>query len=88
MRNVITGDGHFIGEQQTLDAMERDYFYPQLSDRTEPSVWREQGAKSLHEVAREKAVELLAQAPTSCVDTSALEKIHQRYPIAQHLLSL
>ena len=87
MRNVITGDGHFIGEQQTLDAMERDYYYPQLSDRTEPSVWRERGAKSLNEVAREKALELLSQAPSSCVDTGVLEKIHQRYPIAQHLLS-
>jgi len=37
MKDVITGEGHFIGEIQTMEAMERDYFYPKLGDRLEPS---------------------------------------------------
>ena len=44
MKNVITGEGHFIGETQTMEAMERDYFYPRLGDRLEPTAWAEAGA--------------------------------------------
>ncbi len=86
MRSVITGEGHFIGEQQTLEAMERDYFYPALSDRTEPDVWRENGAKSINEVARERALELLAGAPASYIDDSVERTLRQNYPIASGLL--
>ena len=45
MKNVITGAGHFIGETQTMQAMERDYFYPSLGDRLEPGEWMEKGSE-------------------------------------------
>ena len=43
MRDVVGGAGHFIGEAGTLAAMERDYFYPRLGDRLEPTAWAEAG---------------------------------------------
>lgn len=33
---AVLGDGHFLGGKHTFAAMERDYFYPSLSDRDEP----------------------------------------------------
>lgn len=86
MRNVITGEGHFIGEQQTLNAMERDYFYPPLSDRSDPEVWQQQGAKALNDVARERATELLNNAPASYLSDAQEQQIRNDYPIAHHLL--
>jgi len=39
IREAVFGEGHFLGGQQTLDAMQRDYFYPKLADRDEPRTW-------------------------------------------------
>ncbi len=43
IRQAVTGDGHFLGSDQTIEAMERDYFYPQIADRSAPVVWNEAG---------------------------------------------
>ncbi|MEM1006187.1 MAG: trimethylamine methyltransferase family protein, partial [Pseudomonadota bacterium] len=36
----VLGDGHFLGSAHTYAAMERDYFYPALADRSEPRTWQ------------------------------------------------
>ena len=59
MRSVVTGEGHFMGEPQTLAAMERDYFYPTLGDRLEPSVWQEAGAEDARQKANALARDIL-----------------------------
>ena len=41
---AVLGEGHFLGRTQTLDAMERDYFYPSLANRDEPRTWQTNGA--------------------------------------------
>ncbi|MGR3468907.1 MAG: trimethylamine methyltransferase family protein, partial [Shimia sp.] len=33
---AILGEGHFLGDASTHAAMERDYFYPKLADRSDP----------------------------------------------------
>jgi trimethylamine--corrinoid protein Co-methyltransferase len=60
MRNVISGAGHFIGEPQTMQAMERDYFYPRLGDRLEPTAWAEAGTEDAWQRAARAAREILA----------------------------
>jgi trimethylamine--corrinoid protein Co-methyltransferase len=57
---AVRGDGHFLGGEHTLSAMERDYFYPTIADRDAPVVWAERGAPDAWAVAREKAREILA----------------------------
>ncbi len=61
MKNVITGEGHFIGETLTMEAMERDYVYPKLGDRLEPAAWVESGANDAWQVANREVRELLAR---------------------------
>jgi trimethylamine--corrinoid protein Co-methyltransferase len=60
MKSVITGVGHFIGETQTMEAMERYYYYPKLSDRLEPTTWAEAGAKDMWQRANTKVKDELA----------------------------
>ncbi len=55
----VLGDGHFLGSSHTYEAMERDYFYPALADRTEPRTWQEDGAKDAWTNARVQAIETL-----------------------------
>ncbi|MBO9410916.1 MULTISPECIES: trimethylamine methyltransferase family protein [unclassified Ruegeria] len=56
----VLGDGHFLGSAHTYDAMERDYYYPELADRSEPRTWAEDGASDAWATARAHAKEVLA----------------------------
>ncbi|MET1416450.1 trimethylamine methyltransferase family protein [Roseibium sp. HPY-6] len=56
---AVLGEGHFLGGQNTYQAMERDYFYPSLADRDEPRTWAQNGARHAWDRARERASEIL-----------------------------
>ncbi|WGW05751.1 trimethylamine methyltransferase family protein [Tropicibacter oceani] len=56
---AVLGEGHFLGGQQTFDAMERDYFYPALADRDAPRTWEAGGATDIWSRARTRAREIL-----------------------------
>ncbi len=56
----VLGDGHFLGSAHTYDAMERDYYYPEIADRTEPRTWADEGATDAWTAARTRASEILA----------------------------
>tara|TARA_B100000035_G_scaffold927_1_gene773 strand:- start:1293 stop:2822 length:1530 start_codon:yes stop_codon:yes gene_type:complete len=57
---AVRGEGHFLGRAQTLDAMERDYFYPSLANRDEPRTWQTNGAPDAWQVAKIRAQKILA----------------------------
>jgi trimethylamine--corrinoid protein Co-methyltransferase len=56
----VLGDGHFLGSDQTLAAMERDYYYPEMADREQPRSWEEAGSKTAWNRANVKAKSVLA----------------------------
>ncbi len=56
----VLGDGHFLGSTHTYNAMERDYYYPELADRSEPRTWADEGASDAWTTARARAKEILA----------------------------
>jgi trimethylamine--corrinoid protein Co-methyltransferase len=56
---AVLGDGHFLGGDHTLSAMERDYFYPSIADRDSPKVWEDKGAPDAWSMARIKARDIL-----------------------------
>ncbi len=56
---AVLGEGHFLGGDHTLAAMERDYFYPALADRDDPRTWSQNGGQDAWTVARAKAREIL-----------------------------
>ena len=50
--SVIYGDGHFLGQDQTLSIMQSEYIYPEVGDRLSPADWFDAGATTVDERAR------------------------------------
>jgi trimethylamine--corrinoid protein Co-methyltransferase len=59
IREVVNGEGHFLGHAQTLERMESDYVYPQIADRHTPDTWASEGSMDMLERARQRAREIL-----------------------------
>lgn len=56
---AVLGEGHFLGEDQTRAAMERDYVYPGLADRQTPKAWQDDGQQTAWNRANQRAREIL-----------------------------
>lgn len=59
MRSVcVDGPGHYLGHGQTLELMQRDYFYPVLANRFSPKEWAELGKPDIvaEAIKRKRAV--------------------------------
>jgi trimethylamine--corrinoid protein Co-methyltransferase len=41
--SVVSGEGHFLGQPDTLARMSSDFLYPQLADRQPPAAWEQRG---------------------------------------------
>jgi trimethylamine--corrinoid protein Co-methyltransferase len=81
IRAAVLGDGHFLGAPATLAAMERDYLYPALSDRTDPRSWEAAGRPLLADRARAKARDILSTHRPDYLDPEAERAIRARFPI-------
>ncbi|TQV83059.1 trimethylamine methyltransferase family protein [Denitrobaculum tricleocarpae] len=81
IREAVTGEGHFLGAAQTMDAMQRDYFYPALADRNEPRTWEEAGATDLWTRARTRADEILASHYPDYIEPEVDKIIRERFNI-------
>ncbi|MGI9494028.1 MAG: trimethylamine methyltransferase family protein, partial [Geminicoccaceae bacterium] len=81
IRSTVTGEGHFLGADHTMAAMQRDYFYPTLADRADPRSWAENGASTLWERARHRAREVLTGHFPAYLDRSTDAKIRDRFEI-------
>ncbi len=61
IRDVVLGEGHYLGHPQTFSRMKTDYLYPDIADRRSISVWEEAGARDARDVARDKVRKILAE---------------------------
>lgn len=78
---AVLGEGHFLGGQQTLEAMERDYFYPTLADRNDPKSWTDTGSEDAWSRARTKARDILATHHPSYLTPEQDQEIRARFNI-------
>jgi trimethylamine--corrinoid protein Co-methyltransferase len=61
IRNVcLEGPGHYLGHEQTLSLMQREYIYPQIANRMSPKEWNEAGKPDLVKNAARRKREILA----------------------------
>lgn len=81
IREAVTGEGHFLGAEQTMAAMQRDYFYPSLADRNEPRTWEEAGATDLKTRAKARADEILASHYPDYIAPEIDKAIRERFNI-------
>ncbi len=57
----LNGPGHYLGAEQTLKLMERDYVYPLVGDRRSPNEWAETGSLDALRRAEAKARDILSR---------------------------
>jgi trimethylamine--corrinoid protein Co-methyltransferase len=82
IKEAVYGEGHFLGGQHTIDAMQRDYFWPStLTDRQAPAVWQEDGAKDMWQRANVKVREILDSHLPQYISDTADQRIRERYRI-------
>jgi trimethylamine---corrinoid protein Co-methyltransferase len=61
IRNVcIEGPGHYLGHDQTLSLMQKEYVYPLLGNRMSPKEWNEAGKPDIIARATAKKREILS----------------------------
>ncbi|MBX2839361.1 MAG: trimethylamine methyltransferase family protein [Gammaproteobacteria bacterium] len=82
IREAVYGEGHFLGGQHTMNAMQSEYFWPgSLTDRDQPALWEEKGSSQMWERAGEKAKEILQSHNPEYLSKSAEQTISTKYPI-------
>ncbi|HCQ64603.1 MAG TPA: trimethylamine methyltransferase [Rhodobacteraceae bacterium] len=78
---AVLGTGHFLSADQTMAAMERDFFYPALADRTSPDAWAAAGARTAWERATDRARELLQSDHPRYLSAAEENAIRERFRI-------
>ena len=63
IENVVSGEGHFLGEPQTLKLMKTEYVYPKLGDRQSVADWIDSGSESIWCRAQNQVSRILHEAP-------------------------
>lgn len=81
VERVVTHDGHYLGESETLKRMKSDYYYPGLADRQSVSDWVEGGAQTIWERACAQVRQILASPLPSHLDPEVERDIRARFPI-------
>jgi trimethylamine--corrinoid protein Co-methyltransferase len=81
IENAVTGEGHFLGQDETIAAMERDYVYPGLADRDPPVTWAEKGQATIWQKANQQAKQILAHYHPEYLDTASDRVIKEKFNI-------
>src|SRR5450631_782973 len=82
IRNVcLKGPGHYLGSEQTLKLMQKEYVYPSVGDRSSPNEWLEQGRPTVVDRAARKLASILASHYPTHIPESVDAAIRERLPI-------
>lgn len=83
---VVTGEGHYLGEAQTLALMKSEYVYPALGDRQSVSDWVADGEQTVWDRAKARVRQILDEDAPGHLPRRADAAIRERFPIrlAQH----
>lgn len=81
VERVVTQDGHYLGEIETLKRMKSDFVYPALASRQNVTEWIDAGRTSIWDRARARVADILAARPSAHLDSRAEAAIRARFPI-------
>ncbi len=82
MREVcIEGPVHYLGHDQTLNLMKRDYVYPEVGDRLSPKDWAEQGSTDVLQRAKKRVEEILDASRPAHIPEEVDAKIREQLDI-------
>ncbi len=57
----LNNKAHYLGAEQTLNVMQSEYIYPELSDRESPNDWADMGKPVILEKAIKEKKEILSE---------------------------
>ena len=77
----IDGEGHYLGEAQTLELMQSEYTYPNLSDRRTITEWEEDGSQSILDRAKNYTNRILSNHHPAYISAETDEKIRAAFDI-------
>jgi len=78
---VISGEGHFLGHEQTLSMMQTEYTYPIIGDRLSPDDWMDAGASSAQDRAHAWVTETLENYEPTHLSPEIDAQIRAAFPI-------
>jgi trimethylamine---corrinoid protein Co-methyltransferase len=80
-QTCTSGPGHYLGSDQTLDLMQKEYVYPALGNRMSPKEWAEAGKPEI--VARAAAMkrEILSTYYPDYLPADIDDRIRARHAI-------
>ncbi len=81
LENVVSGDGHYLGEPQTLELMKSEYVYPDIGDRRTVDEWVSAGEPSLWERATQRVTEILDGGRPEHLSVEAEAALRNHFPI-------
>lgn len=79
--STVSGVGHFLGSEQTLELMRSEFVYPAIADRTVPGAWEEAGSPTVYELAHSRVKQLLGSHYPRYLDPGVDAAIRERFPI-------
>jgi trimethylamine--corrinoid protein Co-methyltransferase len=77
IKNVVNGDGHFLGQPETYNRMRSDYLYPNISDRQNYEDWIDAGSPDIVETAKHKVSEILEKNNADHLQPDTIKSINE-----------
>lgn len=77
----LGGPNHFLGSEQTLLLMQKEYLYPTMGDRTSPKEWNERGRPDLIQRTRHRLAEILRSHYPAHIPRHVDEAIRLKFPV-------
>jgi len=81
IERVVCGEGHYLGEPQTLQLMKTEYVYPELSDRQSVADWLDGGGTQIWDRARRQVATILSDTEATHLSSSADNLIRDVFDI-------
>jgi len=81
IERVVSGEGHYLGEPQTLQLMKTEYTYPGLSDRQSVDDWIESGSETIWQRAQNGVQHILKQDRASYIPSAYDSMIRDQFDI-------
>jgi len=77
----LEGPGHYLGSDQTLNLMQKDYVYPAISNRMSPKEWLEAGKPDIVERAAARKREILTSYYPDYIPRDLDDRIRAKHDI-------
>jgi len=85
IERVVSGEGHYLGEPQTLALMKTEYVYPGMGDRQSVDDWIESGSETIWQRAQQRVQTIAEQGLSDHLSKSSDARIREQFNI--HLAS-